>query len=125
MNERLSPNRETLVQVANLLRPLLSEVVFVGGQVAELLVTDPAATGIRATDDVDVIVSAYRPELPTEVLAEGNDLRLWISEQVTSFLAEDDFYYALQGALPDTSQVPELLAEVRAQFGELIVGGTI
>jgi len=30
--------------------------VFVGGQVAELLVTDAATVRIRATDDVDVVV---------------------------------------------------------------------
>jgi hypothetical protein len=30
--------------------------VFVGGQVAELLVTDPAAVRVRPTDDVDVVV---------------------------------------------------------------------
>jgi predicted nucleotidyltransferase len=39
--------------------------VFVGGQVAELLVTDPAAVRVRPTDDVDVVVpvttrTAYR-----------------------------------------------------------------
>lgn len=35
---------------------LLGELVFVGGQVAELLVTDPAAVRVRPTDDVDVVV---------------------------------------------------------------------
>lgn len=51
-----SPNRDRLLRTARLLRPLLGEVVFVGGQVAELLVTDPAAVRVRPTDDVDVIV---------------------------------------------------------------------
>lgn len=51
-----SPNRFILIEVAKQLRPLLPDIVFVGGQVAELLVTDPAATRIRATDDVDVVV---------------------------------------------------------------------
>ena len=37
------PNRDRLVRTARLLRPLLGEFVFVGGQVAELFVTD--ATG--------------------------------------------------------------------------------
>jgi hypothetical protein len=36
------PNRDRLLRTARLLRPLLGELVFVGGQVAELLVTDPA-----------------------------------------------------------------------------------
>jgi hypothetical protein len=45
-----------LVAAATALRPILPEVVFVGGHVAELLVTDEAAPRIRQTDDVDVIV---------------------------------------------------------------------
>lgn len=51
-----SPNRDRLLRTAQLLRPLLGELVFVGGQVAELLVTDPAAVRVRPTDDVDVVV---------------------------------------------------------------------
>lgn len=58
MSEFVSPNRVALVEVARLLAPLLPEIAFVGGQVAELLVTDPAATGIRPTCDVDVLVAA-------------------------------------------------------------------
>lgn len=52
----MGPNRDRLVQTARRLQPLLAEVVFVGGQMAELLVTDPGALGVRPTDDVDVIV---------------------------------------------------------------------
>jgi len=37
---------------------MLSEIVFVGGQVAELLITSPGASRIRPTDDVDVVVRA-------------------------------------------------------------------
>lgn len=51
-----SPNRDRFLRTARLLRPLLTELVFVGGQVAELLVTDPAAVRVRPTDDVDVVV---------------------------------------------------------------------
>jgi hypothetical protein len=50
-----SPNRPALVRIARALGPLRGEVVLVGGQVAELLVTDPAAVRVRPTDDVDVI----------------------------------------------------------------------
>lgn len=53
---RPSPNRELLLSVARSLRPLLAELTFVGGNVAELLITDPLSTRIRQTDDVDVIV---------------------------------------------------------------------
>ncbi len=38
------------------LKPLLPEIVFVGGCTTGLLITDPAASPVRATDDVDVIV---------------------------------------------------------------------
>ena len=37
------------------LRPLLPEIVFVGGCATGLLVTDPGAAPVRATYDVDVI----------------------------------------------------------------------
>ena len=70
MTPRPSPNRDLLERTARRLRPVLDEVVFVGGHVAELLVTDPAAVRIRQTNDVDVIVrvtsrTAYhRPTIP-------------------------------------------------------------
>lgn len=51
-----SPNRDRLLRTARLLRPMLGELVFVGGQVAELLVTDPAAVRVRPTADVDVVL---------------------------------------------------------------------
>ncbi|MBV9110335.1 MAG: hypothetical protein JO306_13065 [Gemmatimonadetes bacterium] len=40
------------------LEPLLDDVVFVGGQVTALLLTDPAATRTRVTVDVDIICPA-------------------------------------------------------------------
>ncbi len=50
-----SPNRDALMRVARALGPLRDELVFVGGHVAELLITDPGATRVRPTDDVDAI----------------------------------------------------------------------
>jgi len=52
----VSSNRDRLVQTARRLFPLLPEAVFVGGQMAELLVTDPGALGVRPTVDVDIVV---------------------------------------------------------------------
>jgi hypothetical protein len=52
------PNRAYLLVVAGALDDLCNEVVFVGGSVAGLLLTDPVAEGIRATKDVDAIVEA-------------------------------------------------------------------
>ena len=51
-----SPNRDRLLRTARRIRPILDDVVFVGGQTTELLLTDPAGPRIRPTDDVDVIV---------------------------------------------------------------------
>ena len=52
------PNYEYLLLIANALGDLRDNVVFVGGCTAGLLLTDPAAEGIRATKDVDAIVEA-------------------------------------------------------------------
>jgi hypothetical protein len=50
------PNRELFESVVRLLAPILDELVFVGGCTTGILVTDPAAGGIRPTKDVDAIV---------------------------------------------------------------------
>jgi hypothetical protein len=42
--------------VVHLLAPMLDELVFVGGCMTGLFITDPAAGGIRPTRDVDAIV---------------------------------------------------------------------
>ena len=55
---RDDPNLEYLRVVATALGDLCKDVVFVGGSVAGLLLTDPLAEGIRATKDVDAIVEA-------------------------------------------------------------------
>jgi hypothetical protein len=49
------PNLELLRVAAERLRPLLPEIVFVGGCATGLLVTDPGAAQVRVTIDVDVI----------------------------------------------------------------------
>jgi len=48
-------NRQPMVTTARLLRPILNELVFVGGSVAGLLITDKGAPDVRATGDVDTI----------------------------------------------------------------------
>lgn len=45
-----------LAIVAGGLQGLKDEVVFVGGATVDLLITDPAATGTRETDDVDCVI---------------------------------------------------------------------
>ncbi len=51
------PNLERIEVVAAALGPLREQVVFVGGCAAGLLISDPAATPIRATLDVDLVVN--------------------------------------------------------------------
>jgi len=55
---RNDPNLPTLRVVAQALGDLREQVVFLGGAVAGLLVTDPLAEGVRATVDVDAVVKA-------------------------------------------------------------------
>ncbi len=52
----MSQNLEMVALVAERLGDLRGEVVFLGGAVTALLVTDPAAAEVRPTTDVDVIV---------------------------------------------------------------------
>ncbi len=54
------PNLPHLRRIAEALGDLCEQVVFVGGAVAGLLVTDPLADGVRATRDVDAVVNAGR-----------------------------------------------------------------
>jgi hypothetical protein len=49
------PNLDQLIAAADALRPLLPELVFVGGCIAGLLITDEAAGEPRGTIDVDAI----------------------------------------------------------------------
>jgi hypothetical protein len=68
----LNPNLEQLVAPAALLRPMLGDLVFVGGAVTSLLVTDEGAGLPRTTLDVDAIaeISSY-----SEYTAFGERLR--------------------------------------------------
>ena len=52
----VDPNRALFEAVVRLLRPVLDDLVFVGGCTTGLFLTDPAAGGIRPTKDVDAIV---------------------------------------------------------------------
>lgn len=48
---------EAIGRVANALAEVgIDDVVFVGGAVVGLLLTDPAASEARATNDVDVVI---------------------------------------------------------------------
>lgn len=51
----LNPNLANLERTASALEPLLPDLMFVGGTLTGLFVTDPAAGTIRGTKDVDVV----------------------------------------------------------------------
>jgi len=51
-----NPNLNLLEAAVRVLEPLLDDLVFVGGCATGLLITDPAADGVRPTTDVDAIV---------------------------------------------------------------------
>jgi hypothetical protein len=53
----LNPNLARLALAAEKLAPLLGQIAFVGGCVTGLLLTDPAASPVRPTLDVDAIVA--------------------------------------------------------------------
>lgn len=56
------PNLPHLRAVAVALGDLREQLVFVGGAVAGLLVTDPLADSVRATRDVDAVVNTSRAQ---------------------------------------------------------------
>ena len=59
---RDDPNLPYLRLVAEALGDLREQVVFIGGAVAGLLVTDPMAKSVRATRDVDAVIQAARAQ---------------------------------------------------------------
>jgi hypothetical protein len=85
------PNLAQLTAVARMLRPLLDELVFVGGCVTGLLITDPAAPAIRSTIDVDAVaeITSYAEYVAfsgrlrglgfSEDASEGAPVCRWVS----------------------------------------------
>lgn len=82
-------NTELLVRMAEALGDLRERVVFVGGCATALLITDPAAAPVRATQDVDAVVAiaskveylklgeALRARGFSQTLAEGEPPYRW------------------------------------------------
>lgn len=54
------PNVHALRIIADALGPLADQLVFIGGAVAGLLITDPLAEAVRPTQDVDAIAQEAR-----------------------------------------------------------------
>lgn len=71
---RNDPNLPHLRLIAEALGDLREQMVFIGGAVAGLLVTDPLAEGVRATRDVDAVIEAGRAQfirIEEKVAASG------------------------------------------------------
>jgi len=91
------PNRnlELLTDAAELLRPVLDDLVFVGGCATALLITDQAAAEVRPTFDVDAIaeITSYADYVLfserlrnlgfTEDTSEGAPLCRWLKATTT------------------------------------------
>lgn len=125
-------NLEQLTDAAQLLKPLLGELVFVGGCVTGLLITDDGAADPRATLDVDAIAeittyaeyAAFSTRLRTlgfaEDTSEGAPVCRWVqgqtildvmplNERILGF--SNRWYSAAMGASEITKLEPDL--EVR------------
>jgi hypothetical protein len=50
------PNREQLIRTVNALGEICNDIVFLGGSIVGLLITDTGSEPVRATEDVDFIV---------------------------------------------------------------------
>jgi hypothetical protein len=91
------PNRNlaVLIGAARLLKPLLSELVFVGGSTTSLLITDKGAAEVRPTYDVDAIaeITSYATYADfsqrlrklgfTEDTSEGVPICRWRQQKTT------------------------------------------
>jgi hypothetical protein len=58
-----NPNLQLLTDAARMLKPILGDLVFVGGCATALLITDTAAADVRPTFNVDAIaeITSYCP----------------------------------------------------------------
>jgi len=95
-------NLNLLITAAQMLRPLLEDLVFVGGCTTALLITDEAAADVRPTFDVDAIteVSSY-PEYAKlserlrelgfkEDQREGAPICRWRNDEITLDVMPND-----------------------------------
>lgn len=89
-----NPNLEILLLAVEQLGALVDEMVFLGGSATGLLITDPAASPIRVTKDVDAIVQVvshadyykFSDKLRShgfkEDVSEGAPICRWVAENV-------------------------------------------
>lgn len=82
-----NPNFQLLVDAAKLLKPILGELVFVGGCTTALLITDKAAADVRPTYDVDAIaeITSYvgYAEFSERLATESGEMTLYARARYT------------------------------------------
>ena len=71
--------------------------------------------GSHDLEDIIAVV-AGRSELAAELVTTDDGVRTWLAERADDFLSHELADYAIQGALPDASTIPQLLDDVRAAF---------
>jgi hypothetical protein len=128
---RDDPNREYPLVVASALGDLCNEVVFVGGSVAGLLITDPVAEDIRATKDVDAIIEAttlgqyhqvekrlpasgFNRDASSEVICRATKLEAFVSRGGSDILSSHDLEDILNVIDGRPSIVDEMMAATDA-----------
>jgi hypothetical protein len=122
-----SRNLELLIVAAKLLRPVLDELVFLGGCATGLLVSDEAAAEVRPTFDVDAIaeITSYvdledlitivdgRPELLDELRLASEDVRSYIAGAIGQMLKARQFIDAPAICCQTRPAKPELASYMR------------
>ena len=71
--------------------------------------------GSHDMEDIVAVVTG-RTSILREVGEAPEDVREWLSEKAGEFLRNPDAEYALEGSLPDSALLPDLVPSVRERF---------
>lgn len=93
---------DEVLAVADNLKELRDQVVFVGGMVRGALVTDPAVPGPRPTKDVDLILDLQSATHRVEIEARIRELGFRADMSEGAPICR----YVLRGAAPDGADIP-------------------
>lgn len=76
--------------------------------------------GSHDMEDIITLV-AGRPELAEELAAESADLRWWVNNELSKVVADQDFRYAVEGALPDAVEISGYYDVILDTFEDLML----
>jgi hypothetical protein len=126
-------NLEQLIVTAELLRPMLNDLVFVGGAVTSLLVTDEGADPPRATFDVDAIAeitsyaeyAAFGERLRalgfSEDASEGAPLCRWVQDDaVLDVMPLDKHIFGFSNRWYQAAMDAAIVEELQADLSVLL-----